>query len=187
MVQIQKKKYFKKFRRKKKFKAYFFKKLVFKFRRLYRFRSHFTSFNSKVLSLKPFTNECSLKMYLRFRSNNIFCTLINLFENKTILNISSGKYKINTSKKKLKYNTKMILKLFLKDIYSYLKNKKNHIIIQIISPIKNRRQIIRVLKQKLKKINKKRLILYLKPLKCFNGCRPKKRRRKKRRQLRIFK
>ena len=94
---------------------------------------------------------------------------------------------MNTSKKKLRYNTKMILKLFLKDINSYLRDKNNSLIIQLISPIQNRKQIIRILRQKIKKVKKKNFIVYLKPLKCFNGCRPKKRRRKKRRKLRIFK
>lgn len=184
---IQKPLYLRKPRRKKSLKIYFFKGLIFKFRRLYRFRSHFTNFRARLFYSKLGLGQDTFKLFLRFRSNNIFCTLVDVFNKKTILNISSGKYKMNTSKKKLRYNTKMILKLFLKDISSYLKNKNNSFIIQIISPIKNRKQIIRFLREKLKKIKRKNLIIYLKVLKCFNGCRPKKKKRKKRRQLRIFK
>jgi len=161
--------------------------LTTKLKRFYRFRLRFTNFRFRLLFFKPLSSKRTLKIYLRLRSNNIFCTLIDKLENKTIFNISSGKYRFNTSKKKLTYDTRMVLKLFLKDINLYLKDKRNDIIIQIISPIRNRRQIIGILSKKFRKINRNRFVIYLKNLKCFNGCRPKKKMRKKRRQLRIFK
>jgi ribosomal protein S11 len=181
MAKVYKKKHFQKKKLRKKF---FLKKIKTQLKRLYRYRSSFINLKSNLFLLPIILKKYSFKIYLRIRSNNVFCTLIDLGHNKTLLNISSGKYKLNTSKKKLKYNTKIILNLFLKDIQSYLTCSSSSIIVEIISSIKNRKQIIRILK---KKIHNQQLILYLKPLKCFNGCRPKKRKRKKRRKLRIFK
>ena len=115
--------------------------------------------------------------------NNIFCTLKNLGTKKTLVHRSSGMYKLRTSKKNLKYNVKIMLQFFFKDIKDYFKNEKN-VLIEITCGIKIRKQIIKFWKQKIKKKN---VILQINEKKCFNGCRPPKKRRKKRTGLRIFK
>jgi hypothetical protein len=76
-----------------------------------------------------------------------------------------------------------MLQFFFKDIKDYFKNEKN-VLIEITCGIKIRKQIIKFWKQKIKKKN---VILQINEKKCFNGCRPPKKRRKKRTGLRIFK
>ena len=150
-------------------------------KRFYKYKSSILNFKDFIL--KKALNLFTLKVYIRIRSNNVFCTLVDLKNNITLFNTSSGKYKINTTKKKLKYNTKVIINSFFRDINSNIKSKKN-IIVELISPIKTRKQIVRILKQRLKQKN---LILHIKENKCFNGCRPQKKKRKKRLTFRIFK
>ena len=90
--------------------------------------------------------------------------------------------KIHISKKTLKFNTKTIIKIFYKLIKTFLKTE---LIITIISPIKFRKKIIGQSKQYTKK--NRNIIFNIKNKKCFNGCRPRKRRRKKRNFKRYFK
>lgn len=156
-------------------------KAVLRQKRLYKYTP--TIFNFKYLFIEKSLSAFNLKIYIRIRSNNIFCTLIELSQNKILLNISSGKYKIQTSKKKLKYNVKIILETFFKDIRKYLKQQKN-ILIELIAAIRIRKHIIKFLNKNLKKKN---LILHTQEKKCFNGCRPAKKRRKKRLRLQILK
>lgn len=177
---IQNKKFIK--RKKKKKSALPF--VVFRIKRSKRFYKY----KPTILNFKYFLISTNLKIFtikiiIRIRSNNIFCTLLDLNLNKTVLNISSGKYNLNTSKKKLKYNTRIILNSFFKDIDRYIK-KSNHFIIELIAPLKNRKQAIYLIKDK---IRKKNIILQIKENKCFNGCRPSKKRRKKRLKFRLFK
>jgi ribosomal protein S11 len=114
--------------------------------------------------------------------NNVFCTFINNIENKTKLTISAGKYKLNVSRKKLKFTSKIILAKFIDEIKNQIKNST--ILIKIYSPIKQKKSIIKKLISSLKK---NKLIIKSLPVKCFNGCRPKKKKRKKQKGLRIFK
>ena len=150
-------------------------------RRLYKHKVGLlnTKYNDIFDNLKNF----KLKIFIRIRPNNIFCTLKNLKTNKIILNKSSGLYELQTSKNKLKYNIKIILQFFFKEIDKFFKKEKN-ILIEIIAGIRIRKKIFQFLKQKMKKKN---IILYIKKKKSFNGCRPKKKKRKKRQGLRIFK
>ena len=150
-------------------------------KRLYRYKS--TILNCKYVFLKEYIQNFKLKISIRIRPNNIFCTLTKILGNKILLNVSSGTYKLRTSKKNLKHNIKSILESFFYAIQKFLKNKKN-ILIEILSSIKIRKRIIKFLNKTLKKKN---LILYTNEKKCFNGCRPAKKRRKKGKRLRIFK
>lgn len=167
---------------KKKKKNYFKKGLLNKlirFKYQYRFTSNI--FNRKYLFLNKFFLKFTLQLYIRVNVNNIFCTLRNIHTNKILLNSSFGLLKLDTSKKKLNYNIKFLLENFLIQASSYLNLRKN-LIVQIISAKKFRKKILNILKQKIKKKN---LILRTKKNKCFNGCRPSKKRRKKRVVLRI--
>ena len=83
MAKIQKKKYFKKFKKKKLNKKNYLKKLTIRFKRLYRLRSYITNLKSKLFLFNSTIHDSIFKIYIRLRSNNIFCTLTNLFYNKT--------------------------------------------------------------------------------------------------------
>ena len=136
-----------------------------------------TFYNSDIT--KPFTT----KLNLRITQNNIFCTLTNLVDNKIFEVGSGGKYKVKISKKTLRYNSKIIIGTFLRKIKTHLQGKQ--FLINLIGPVRMRKPL---LKQIFEQFNSKMSItVNLEPKKCFNGCRPKKKRRKKQRGLRIYK
>jgi hypothetical protein len=131
---------------------------------------------------------------IKIKQNNIFCTLR---KNQKIKKIASaGLYKIRISKKFLKLNYKKVIKLFLKKIKK--KITFNNLLLNISCSKKFRKKILRqVLKfrkkyykqfsYKYKKKNYAELFaISFKNKKCFNGCRPKKKIRKKRRRFRVF-
>ncbi len=140
------------------------------------------SFNLYFKKILTFfnTKQKSKKIYIRFTQNNIFCTLTTNLH-KTILVRSSGKYKIKTSKKKIKFSSKVILASFLKEVRS--KILANKILINIIAPKNLRKKIIN---QIFKSFSHKYIYIDINEKKAFNGCKPKKQKRKKRKGLRIF-
>lgn len=135
---------------------------------------------------------------IRIKPNNVFCTFVNRANQKTISGTST-KYKVKMSKKALRYNYKVILKSFLKETKRFLKSKR--ILVSVTSPKRIRRELLRTLKSRLirrKKFVQKasgKIVRYSPDLllfrfnskKCFNGCRVRKKRRKKQRGLRIYK
>ena len=118
---------------------------------------------------------------IKITPNNVFCNL-KTKKNKTLIVLSAGILKIKTSKKKMKFAIKIIIPKFLKNLKKIVNNKKT--IVNISGPKKIRKNI---LKQFFKTLIKTKLIFNIKEKKCFNGCRAKKKRRKKRKGLRIFK
>jgi ribosomal protein S11 len=130
------------------------------------------TFNTKLLT----TPIISIKI----SPNNVFCTLQK--EKKTLFVASSGKYKIKTSKKSLKFSSKKIIQTFLYKIKRLV--KYNMIIVNFTGPIRLKKKLI---KQILFFFKTNSLIFNTDSKKCFNGCRPKKKKRKKQRGLRLFK
>ena len=162
-----------------------FQKKIKRIRKLYR-RCKF-SFNlylrKSLFFLKKDFNKkkrCN-RIYIRFTQNNVFCTLLNK-SNKISVTSSSGKYKIKTSKKVLKFSSKIILNSFIYEIFK--KIHKSQLLINIIAPKFLRKKIIKQLKFKIKNKN---ILIEIQHNKSFNGCRPKKQRRKKRKGFRIAK
>lgn len=151
--------------------------------------------NGKILKSRFFFNKI---ITIRIKPNNVFCTFVNRSNRKTISGTST-KYKVKMSKKALRYNYKVILKSFLKETKRFLKSKR--ILISVTSPKKIRRELFRILKTRLirrKKFARKTsgkavryspdlLLFRFNSKKCFNGCRVRKKRRKKQRGLRIYK
>jgi len=147
------------------------------------FRNKPQVFNTVFTNLfKRERQQRKLKIIIKLTPNNIFCTLVNFPLNKNLLTKSAGSYKMNISKKKLKFSNKIILQNFLKSVNPFSKN--NFIIIQISGPLKLRKAII---KQLATKFMYRKIVIKVKELKSFNGCRPKKKKRKKKKGLRILK
>lgn len=119
---------------------------------------------------------------IRCTQNNIFCTLYDFTNKKTIKNLSAGIQGIHTSKKSLKYACRQLLPIFLKKI-NKKKVKRNLYIVNLIVPKYLRRFVV-------SKIGEcffgQRFFLFLNEKKCFNGCRPPKQRRKKHQRYKIF-
>jgi len=77
------------------------------------------------------------------------------------------------------------LKIFYNKIKSILNLDNNSIFIEIIAPLKVKTFLIRSLL--FFKKQKKNIIINIKPKKCFNGCIPPKKIRKRKKKMRIFK
>ena len=162
---------------------------------------------SEVNTIPEFIQQEDIKvkkiLTIRIKPNNVFCTLKNLTSNRMISG-SSTKYKVKMSKKTLRYNYKIVIRSFLEETKKVLKTK--FLFVCIIAPRRIRRDLLRILKKRLMFKPKKSLKLstdeegeeiirkcphllmfdfYAK--KCFNGCRARKKKRKKQRGLRIYK
>ena len=175
--------------KKKNFKFKFKKKLgrkkkalIKRYSRSLRYKRHyFVSVFDKINLLQQ--NEViKKKISILIKPNNIFCTLEDLILKKTLLLYTSGKSKLHISKKTLRFNSKLLIKNFLILLKRYVKS--DNLIVVISGPIKVRKFI---LKQTTLALKLNKLIIDVKAKKCFNGCRPKKKRRKKQKGLRIFK
>jgi ribosomal protein S11 len=142
---------------------------------------------NKTLKKKIFNRRITIKM----TSNNIFCSLSDLKSNKVILNASSGKYHFKITKKRLKHNYKEMLELFFRRAWQYL--NAGGIIVLLTIPIRLRKRVIELLfnlrtyKKTPKKSYLRAILIKTKDKKCFNGCRSKKKRRKKRKGVRLLK
>lgn len=162
-------------------------------------------YNKKKLKL-PVENTNSLfyfKLTILIKKNNIFCNFSDFKNNKTLNSCSSGKYKIKISKKTLKYTHDLVLNKFYREIWRkvYVKikkkeNKKNikgkkskkvlrkGLFVNIVCSTRLRKKVCQFVYRKFKKIP---LIINSLSKKIFNGCRPPKKVRKKRRKMRIYK
>ena len=112
----------------------------------------------------------------------MFCTLVDKDLKKILYTTSSGKCNTKTSKKTLRHSSKIVIQSFFDNIKKY--SKKDYFLITINGPKKMKKPILELLSLNLKNKN---LIVDVKGKKCFNGCRPSKKRRKKQKGLRIFK
>ena len=118
---------------------------------------------------------------IKITPNNIFCNLQTRNQRRTIVLLSAGILKLNISKKKLKFTSKFVLQKFSKNLRSL---RKKFVLINIKGPIKIRKKILRQLFYSLKSC---KILVDVNSKKCFNGCRPKKIKRKKRKGFRILK
>ena len=130
---------------------------------------------SKIASLSR-NNQLRYTIFFKIKQNNLFCTLKNIITNNILLVASAGKLKLNVSKNKLFFLQKKIIFKFLKKVKWILKRHKFSIIIKLICPLKLRRRVLRHVRILLKK---RPLVVIFSDLKIFNGCRSKKKRRKK--------
>lgn len=149
-------------------------------RRLFRRKISFYGNNKKLFELK---NSFSRLLHIRVNPNNIFFNLKLIKPKiKTLAHASSGLFKVKLTKKRLSYNAVYLLDSFLSRFR--LKIFRRNLIIVIVCPKHLKFKLIKCLSKLLKK---RKLIVYIKPAKCFNGCRPPKKRRRKQKGLRILK
>lgn len=150
------------------------------------------NFKKKISNSLASRNLVSKKIDIKVTHNNFFCTFSDLKVNKTIHIASGGLYKIKISRRKFKRFYKSILFIFFAKIKKYFFSI-NNTIFNIKAPINIRKKICRFIISQVKKVRLskkkkiKNIILNFIPKKCFNGCRAKKKIRKKRRLYRIYK
>ena len=165
-----------------KFKKKKIRKGLKKYKRNRQLLKKINSFNKTFLKISKLKNlNLFHKINIRATSNNVFCTLVDIKSKKTLNVAYAGKYKIKTSKRTLKFSSKVIIENFLKEINERL---KTFVFISLILPKRIKRKTIKLLKKSFKN---KKVILNVIGKKCFNGCRPSKKKRKKRKGFRIFK
>lgn len=133
---------------------------------------------------------------ITFKQNNIFCSLINLTNHKTLHLGSSGLYKIKISKRKLKHLYLDILNNFFRKVKRNIRNF-NNTIFKITSPKHLRKSVFKLVHTNITEIKskafpslqaeKKNIVIKLTPKKCYNGCQAKKNIKKKRKLFRIYK
>ena len=167
--------------------------------------------NVREVNSKTCENVFDKIITIRVKPNNTFCTLKSLFHDQMV-SASSTKYSVKMSKKSLRYNYKIVLKAFLKEVDNFIRSDK--ILFSITAPKRIRRELIRILKTSMKPtesnepptLNKTEsqvetddddaeddveepsfVVFKLNAKKCFNGCRVRKKKRKKQRGLRIYK
>jgi ribosomal protein S11 len=157
-------------------------KALYIFKKVLQKKPYFTNNLFKELTSKIANNKIKYKITIRITPNNIFCTLKNLQKNTCVVTMSSGQSKIKISKKTLKFGNKILVQRFLYKIKNRI--KQSTVLIDLSGPIKVKKAII---KQSTLFLRNTKLIIRTKELKCFNGCRPPKKRRKKQKSLRIFK
>jgi len=140
--------------------------------------SYFQVFRYFKGVLPPF----NLQLSINISSNNIFLNLSKILKPGTIKKASAGIFKIKITKKRLKHMVCVVLQKFLNRIKPVI-DRRNLIII-LISPKFLRKKILKLFRDSFMRRN---IYIKIKALKCFNGCRPKKKKRKKRARLKIFK
>lgn len=158
------------------------------FKKIYNF-----NFKKKISNTLVSKNLISKKIDIKVSHNNLFCTFSDLKTNKTLHVGSGGLYKIKISRRKFKRFYKNILLVFFAKIKKYYFSMDNTIF-NVKAPLNIRKKVCRFIMSNIKKTrqsNKKKkiknIILNFIPKKCFNGCRAKKKIRKKRRLYRIYK
>ena len=131
------------------------------------------TFYKKVLITKHIIN-------IKVNPNNTMITMADNFGN-TKYKMSAGMLGLHSSKK----NYKLVYNLVLTEFFKYLKNERKykHLLFRLSVPKMLRRRIVKRLKFYIKTPN---IFEGLRQL-AFNGCRPPKMRRKKRKGLKITK
>lgn len=120
---------------------------------------------------------------INFIANNIFCTFWSISGKQTFFTRSAGMQKTKPSKKRLLFYGKLFLESFFKELQQWRQklNKKNAFLFFSLKIPKRFRKII------LKFISRKTSVINFEYSKAFNGCKAKKKRRKKRLGFRSFK
>jgi len=161
-----------------------FEKLYFQFRKNFQYSklTYDLIFFFYNIPFK-YISKYNLHIVIRITQNNIFITFFDFITKKIIKKMSCGRLRLKSSKKKIKFNLNIILNKIIFLIKKYFYFVKN-ILLKITAP--------RYLKKKIYNffffsINYNVHIIYIfDSNKAFNGCRVKKKRRKKRNFFRIF-
>lgn len=181
----------KEFLNKKDKKAFFANLAKRKMRSLIRskryFRKELGLYNQKLSKSKRGIRKVakfSYQVNIRIGPHNIFVNASGLRgKKKTYISETAGTYKVGVSKKKLKHVYSLVLNQFYYNLKKIV--KKRGVIFEVISPIKIRKKVVKTI---LHSFKQNWCIVNAISKKCFNGCRPPKKIRKKRQpRLRLYK
>jgi hypothetical protein len=133
---------------------------------------------NKILEQGIIKKDLRYTIDIKITPNNIFCTFRSL--KTTLIVLTAGILKIKLTKRKLKFVSKILVQKFIKNLKKTIQGKVS--ILNISGPIKLVKKIVT---QFVKELSESTLIINIKNKKSFNGCRPKKARKKKRKGLRV--
>ncbi len=142
---------------------------------------------NKLVSAKKYNLMWQRRMAccvrINYVANNLFCTFWSISNKKTIRVRSAGMKKIKISKRRLFFYSKSIITSFLKEVTKWKKKYRNNSSLLFFSlhVPKRLRSFI------LKSITLRAAAINFEYSKAFNGCKAKKKRRKKRLGFRNFK
>lgn len=138
-----------------------------------------TSFNNDIITSKSKKKLLKFFLTITITANNIFINLIKYLKKqfKTVKFWSAGMFEFGSSKKKIKFS----ISVLLKKVRLLLKNLKIYAI-KILAPKHLNKYIFR---QFSRLMYKPKFYIYS-SFKIFNGCKSKKKRRKKRLRFRYF-
>lgn len=150
--------------------------------RLYKISKNFNLLKNKYDTITFLGKPIKNIVVIRITPNNTIITLTDI-KGDVSYKITAGKLGLQSSKKNYRIIYNLVLSAFLKHLKK--EKKKKYLLFKLIAPRTIKKRLIRRLKFyiKAKSCNKIELIRKLP----FNGCRPPKLRRKKRKGLRILK
>jgi len=156
------------------------KKIIRKIRRILKCNKKLKDrFYSKFRNQSPKISH-SIKIWVK--ANNVFCICTDNKTNKTVNFCNSGMYKIPTSKRKVKHTYMLIFNKFIAETKK--KVKIRGLMFTISCPKRLRYKLLKRFPTRFKKMP---LVVNVLDKKIFNGCRPAKKIRKKRRIMRVYK
>lgn len=143
------------------------------FKKSFNRRSYGHNFFEPLFSINPPKYRLNIKIC----SNNIFMHLVKGFDNKVIVSRNSGSLKLKVTKKRIKYMFSLVVSKFL----SLVKfSKSDNLLLFISCPVRMRKKVIRRLAFL---FNQRSTFISFYNRKSYNGCRPAKKTRKKRKRL----
>ena len=142
--------------------------------------------DNKVVQIKNDTlvnQKIGSCIRIKFVANNIFCSFWSISGKRTFRVRSAGMNKFKSSKRRLFFYGKLFLEAFFKELQQWRQKfrKKEAFFFYSLKVPKRFRKII------LKHIARKAAAINFEYSKAFNGCKAKKKRRKKRLGFRSFK
>lgn len=148
-------------------------------------RYNYLTFKKKYYLLQKLipTHIFYHKITIHIKPNNIFYTLSNISKNLIIKQFNTGMLFIKTTRKRIKQNIIKTLFFFFKKIYKIVKTT---VILNIIAPKNLKKKIFKQLSS-IFLTRQKHILINLINKKCFNGCRPPKKQRKKHKHIILFK
>lgn len=127
-------------------------------------------------------NNLSSCVRINFVTNNVYCTFWSITGKRTFRVRSAGMGQAKPSKRRLFFYGKLFMESFFRELQQWRKKyrKKGMFFFSLKTPKKFRKIILKYISRKMSVIN-------FEYCKAFNGCKAKKKRRKKRLGFRYFK
>ena len=155
-------------------------------------QSNFIPFSSNYGSFISFKKTSlqkdilwSRRINIKITPNNAFCTLTNLIDNNILVQTSSGKCNIKCSRKVIRFASKAVIDNFVESLNENIASES--ILLKYSGPVRLRRMVLNSIFYHIRKFKPFHLFFDIKPKKFFNGCRPRKQRRKRNKRSSIFK